>query len=231
MTQHRPWEPCFRGRQLLPFTIFLLSDIALRCLSKSVTGDGGCCAGCSRPVLHHSGGLSEAAHCLLQVLVAGVKVRWPCKAQDQFMEVAEACEGCDAAYACAWLVCHGSPHGPLLPSRASGQPGLKQPCPSHVSKDVMFAQRYVSAGKVLLLCPVAAEYPVAVMPNAKSFFPETHPRFIGTYWGQVSTPFTVEIVEVGRGTPAGPSGSAVHRAGTCNDSHSRQQCHNHAWIP
>eukprot|EP00891_Asterochloris_glomerata_P007803 jgi/Astpho2/7803/Aster-06094 len=64
------------------------------------------------------------------VMVAGVKVRWPCKAQEQFMEVAEA-----------------------------------------------------------------SEYPVAVMPNAKSFFPETHPRFIGSYWGQVSTPFTVEIVE------------------------------------
>ena len=70
----------------------------------------------------------------------------------------------------------------------------------------MFAQRYVSADKVALLCPAAAEYPVAVMPNAKSFFPETHPRFIGTYWGQVSTPFTVEIVEVGRGTSAGPLG-------------------------
>ena len=35
-----------------------------------------------------------------------------------------------------------------------------------------------------------------MMPNAKSFFPETHSRYIGTYWGQVSTPFTVEIVEV-----------------------------------
>ena len=34
-------------------------------------------------------------------MVAGVKVRWPCKAQDQFMEVAEACEGRDAAF--AWL--------------------------------------------------------------------------------------------------------------------------------
>ena len=70
----------------------------------------------------------------------------------------------------------------------------------------------MSAEKVALLFPVAAEYPVAVMPNAKSFFPETHPRFIGSYWGQVSTPFTVEIVEVGRGTPAGPIGS-VHCTG------------------
>ena len=28
----------------------------------------------------------------------------------------------------------------------------------------------------------------AVMANAKSFFPEEHPNFIGTYWGQVLYP-------------------------------------------
>ncbi|KAL5710112.1 pyruvate decarboxylase [Ranunculus cassubicifolius] len=38
-------------------------------------------------------------------------------------------------------------------------------------------------------------YAVAVMPSAKGLIPETHPRFIGTYWGAVSTAFCAEIVE------------------------------------
>jgi TPP-dependent 2-oxoacid decarboxylase len=31
---------------------------------------------------------------------------------------------------------------------------------------------------------------VAVMPDAKGFFPEQHPQFIGVYWGSVSSPGT-----------------------------------------
>ena len=38
-------------------------------------------------------------------------------------------------------------------------------------------------------------YPVAIMPSAKGMFPEQHPRFIGTYWGAVSSAFCAEIVE------------------------------------
>ncbi|KAL6620396.1 hypothetical protein ACP70R_035535 [Stipagrostis hirtigluma subsp. patula] len=38
-------------------------------------------------------------------------------------------------------------------------------------------------------------YPFAVMPSAKGLEPEHHPRFIGTYWGAVSTTFCAEIVE------------------------------------
>jgi len=41
----------------------------------------------------------------------------------------------------------------------------------------------------------ASGYPVAVMPSAKGQFPETHPHFIGTYWGAISTSFCAEIVE------------------------------------
>jgi TPP-dependent 2-oxoacid decarboxylase len=36
---------------------------------------------------------------------------------------------------------------------------------------------------------------VAVMPNAKGFFDETHDAYIGTYWGPVSSPGCAEIVE------------------------------------
>jgi len=41
----------------------------------------------------------------------------------------------------------------------------------------------------------SAGYAVAMMPNAKGFFPETHPQYIGTYWGPVSSPGCGEIVE------------------------------------
>jgi pyruvate decarboxylase len=36
---------------------------------------------------------------------------------------------------------------------------------------------------------------VAVMPDAKGFFPESHPGFIGIYWGAVSSPGTAGVVE------------------------------------
>jgi pyruvate decarboxylase len=36
---------------------------------------------------------------------------------------------------------------------------------------------------------------VAVMPNAKGFFPENHPQFIGVYWGGVSSPGCEPIVD------------------------------------
>ncbi|XBI88488.1 hypothetical protein VPH35_026453 [Triticum aestivum] len=41
----------------------------------------------------------------------------------------------------------------------------------------------------------ASGYVVATMPSAKGLVPETLPRFIGTYWGAVSTSFCAEIVE------------------------------------
>jgi pyruvate decarboxylase len=41
----------------------------------------------------------------------------------------------------------------------------------------------------------ASGYAVAVMPSGKGQFRETHPNFIGTYWGAVSSPYTSEIVE------------------------------------
>lgn len=36
---------------------------------------------------------------------------------------------------------------------------------------------------------------VAVMPNAKSFFPEDHPQYIGIYWGPVSSPATEPVLD------------------------------------
>ncbi|MEE3066674.1 MAG: thiamine pyrophosphate-binding protein [Actinomycetota bacterium] len=36
---------------------------------------------------------------------------------------------------------------------------------------------------------------VAVMPNAKGFFPEDHPQYVGIYWGEVSSPGCQAIVD------------------------------------
>ena len=36
---------------------------------------------------------------------------------------------------------------------------------------------------------------VAVMPNAKGFFPEDHPQYAGIYWGEVSSPQSQAIVD------------------------------------
>ena len=33
------------------------------------------------------------------------------------------------------------------------------------------------------------------MPNAKGFFPEDHPQYVGIYWGEVSTPGCQAIVD------------------------------------
>jgi pyruvate decarboxylase len=41
----------------------------------------------------------------------------------------------------------------------------------------------------------ASRYAVAAMPNAKGMVAEDAPRFMGTYWGPVSTPYCAEVVE------------------------------------
>ncbi|CAM6114831.1 unnamed protein product [Calypogeia fissa] len=55
--------------------------------------------------------------------------------------------------------------------------------------------RVAKAQAALLELADASGFPVAVMPDAKGQFPEEHEHFIGTYWGAVSTPYVVEIVE------------------------------------
>ncbi|CAL9092030.1 unnamed protein product [Musa textilis] len=55
--------------------------------------------------------------------------------------------------------------------------------------------RVAKAGKAFVELADACGYPIAVMPSAKGLVPEHHPRFLGTYWGAVSTAFCAEIVE------------------------------------
>eukprot|EP01018_Ginkgo_biloba_P000833 Gb_33733 [translate_table: standard] len=55
--------------------------------------------------------------------------------------------------------------------------------------------RVAKAGSAFVELANASGYALAVMPSAKGQVPETHPHFIGTYWGAVSTSFCAEIVE------------------------------------
>ena len=45
--------------------------------------------------------------------------------------------------------------------------------------------------KLLAFLPLKS-LQVAVMPNAKSFFPEDHPNYIGIFWVNISTPYCGE---------------------------------------
>lgn len=60
----------------------------------------------------------------------------------------------------------------------------------------------------------ACGYAVAVTPSAKGLFPETHPHFIGTYWGVISTAFCGETVEIADASLfAGPNFDDVETVG------------------
>ena len=55
--------------------------------------------------------------------------------------------------------------------------------------------RVAKAGAAFAELADASGYAVATMPSAKGMVAETMPRFVGTYWGAVSTAFCAEIVE------------------------------------
>jgi pyruvate decarboxylase len=55
--------------------------------------------------------------------------------------------------------------------------------------------RVAKAGQAFEVLADTCGYAVAIMPDAKGQVHETHPQFIGTYWGCVSSPCTAETVE------------------------------------
>lgn len=55
--------------------------------------------------------------------------------------------------------------------------------------------RVGKAQKAFMELADACGYPIAIMPSAKGLVSESHPHFIGTYWGAVSTSYCGEIVE------------------------------------
>jgi pyruvate decarboxylase len=55
--------------------------------------------------------------------------------------------------------------------------------------------RFAKAIDAFEALATASGYAVAIMPSGKGHFRETHPHFVGTYWGAVSTSYVSEIVE------------------------------------
>ncbi|KAF8397254.1 hypothetical protein HHK36_016164 [Tetracentron sinense] len=91
-----------------------------------------------------------------------------------------------------------------LPPKMSNQMGLEAAVEATVEflnkavKPVMVGGpklRVAKACEAFTELANASGYALAVMPSAKGQVPEHHPRFIGTYWGVVSTAFCAEIVE------------------------------------
>jgi indolepyruvate decarboxylase len=69
---------------------------------------------------------------------------------------------------------------------------------AHAAKPVMLIGsklRAAGAEREAVALAEALGCGVAVMAAAKSFFPEDHPQYIGTYWGEISDPGTQPIVD------------------------------------
>ncbi|MCO6044288.1 thiamine pyrophosphate-binding protein [Aeoliella sp. ICT_H6.2] len=69
---------------------------------------------------------------------------------------------------------------------------------NEAQKPVLLAGPSVRAAKAeadLLKLVDATQYATAVTPDAKSFFDETHPNYMGIYWGSVGTPGCGSVVE------------------------------------
>jgi len=69
---------------------------------------------------------------------------------------------------------------------------------SKAAKPVLVAGR--GAGKFLaqeafMAFAEASGYAWASMPDAKGYLPESHPQYMGTYWGCVSSPYVCETIE------------------------------------
>ncbi|XP_022144022.1 pyruvate decarboxylase 1-like [Momordica charantia] len=74
--------------------------------------------------------------------------------------------------------------------------------------------RPAGAGAAFLDLADACGYAVAVTPSAKGLFPETHPHFIGTYWGAISSAVCRETVEIADASLfAGPNFDDVETLG------------------
>lgn len=92
----------------------------------------------------------------------------------------------------------------LAPTRQS-DPSSLQKALEHVAaflngarQPVLVAGSRLRAGDAIGAFETLASecaYGVACMPNAKSFFPETSPQFMGIYWGSASSPGCREVVE------------------------------------
>jgi len=98
-----------------------------------------------------------------------------------------------------------APHALELGSHSASDPASLADAVSHVAELLDAAAKPVLVAGVKLrsygaieafeALANASEYAVAAMPNAKGFFDEQHPSYMGIYWGSVSSPGCADIVE------------------------------------
>jgi indolepyruvate decarboxylase len=99
----------------------------------------------------------------------------------------------------------GSPRPLQFYEKIESDPKSLQAAVEHVAdflnaalKPVLIAGPKIRAfGAKEVFCKLSDQsgYGTACMPNAKGFFPETHPNYIGIYWGSVGSPGCREVVE------------------------------------
>lgn len=97
------------------------------------------------------------------------------------------------------------PNALSLSSTRTSDPSSLQQALEHVAAFLNGARQPVlvagsrlrAGGTISAFASLAAKcaYGVACMPNAKSFFPENNPQFMGIYWGSASSPGCREVVE------------------------------------
>lgn len=74
-------------------------------------------------------------------------------------------------------------HGSATPVPPSHPPTPWHATPTPTPPPPGVRTRPPRARSALLQLAEASRYPVAVLPDAKGFFPEDHPHYIGMYWG------------------------------------------------
>jgi len=164
--------------------------------------------------IHHSTGeqnFAQAAECFRPVVAAVHVVR---RAEDAPAEIDAAIRTCLARRKPVYLeiacniaaapVCEPAPIT-LPPPPAPGDPASHEAAVralsariGHAVKPVLVAGGKLRAGNAAGGFEALADAlgcAVAVMPDAKGLVRESRTDFIGTYWGEVSSPFCGEIVE------------------------------------
>ncbi|KAF4381071.1 hypothetical protein F8388_011993 [Cannabis sativa] len=173
--------------------------------------------GANNRILHHSIGLadfSQELKCFQQITCQQVVVNNLDNAQEQIDgAIAAALEHSKPVYISISCNLPGLSHpsflrNPLpfsLPVRLSNTVELELAVETAAEflnkavKPILLAGpklRSAKATEAFHKLSNASGYSVAIMPTAKGLVLENHPRFIGTYWGTISTPYCNETVEL-----------------------------------
>jgi pyruvate decarboxylase len=168
----------------------------------------------ARHRLHHTTGeldFSQVVDAFKPVVAATIVIKHP---EDAAMQIDEALRICLSRRKPVYLeiACNLAAHPIAAPTPLSLPPVETPGDPvSEAAAVEALAERINRAVKPVLLAGVkirssnagveflevanALGCAVAVMPDAKGLFPESHPAFMGTYWGTASSPSCAEVVE------------------------------------